>query len=128
MATKKTTAKTAETVIIDEAVATGKKTVEQAIDATNSWNKGVEEMGKAYFAFAQNNIETAISASKAIMAVKTVNEAVELHSYLTRNNVDQLVAESTKLSELAYKVTNDALAPIQSHMTESLAKLTKSAT
>ena len=160
MATKKTTAKTAETVKIEDAVAAGKKTVEQAVAATkenvekassatlkgydeaaqinktnvdaitataNIWSKGVEELNKAYFAFTQNSIETAVSASKAMMAVKTVNDAVELQSNLTRNSFDQLVAESTKLSELTYKVTNDTLAPIQSHLNESIEKLAKSA-
>ena len=111
----------------DEAAEINKSNMDAMTVAANIWSKGVEELGKAYFAFTQNNIDAAVSASKAMMAVKTVNEAVELQSDLTRNSVDQLVAESSKLSELTYKVTNDALAPIQSHMNESFEKLAKSA-
>ena len=42
-------------------------------------------------------------------------------------NIDALVAEGTKLSELSMKVANEAIAPIQARVSETVEKLTKSA-
>ena len=109
----------------DDATDLNKSNLDALTASTNIWTKGVEDMTKAYFSFAQSNIDNAFAAGKAMMAVKTVEEAVELQSDLTRNNVDLFVAEGTKFSEMSYKVTTDVIEPIQSQLATSFEKLTK---
>lgn len=71
--------------------------------------KGAEEMGKEVIAFTQTSLETGVATGKAMMSVKTLRELVDLQTEYARSSFDSMVAESTKLSEMSAKVTNEAL-------------------
>lgn len=99
----------------DEFATLNKDGIDAFVKSGNIFAKGAEEVGKAYFAFAQAAAESNVEAAKALMGAKTLNEVVEIQSDLARVSFDKFVAEGTKLSEMGMKVTNDAFEPIQAH-------------
>ena len=63
--------------------------------------------------------------AKALMGCKTLRDVIDLQADFARSNFDALVAEGTKLSETSFKLTNEAIAPIQARVTVAVEKLTK---
>lgn len=95
------------------------------VKSGNIFAKGAEEFGKAYFAYAQSAAEQNVEAAKAMMTAKTLNDVVEIQTNLARTNFDKFVAEGTKMSEMAIKVTNDVVEPIQAHTNVVVEKMMK---
>ncbi len=87
--------------------------------------KGVENVGKAWAALTQEALENSAQTAKALLGAKTLREAVDLQNDWAKSNFDKLLAESTKLSEMTVKVTNEAFGPINSRVNVAVEKLLK---
>lgn len=79
--------------------------------------KGAEEAGKQVAAYTQSSLEKSVSTGKALLAVKTFQELIELQNAYAKASFDAFVAESTKLQQLSVKIANEALAPLSERAT-----------
>jgi len=95
------------------------------VAASQIWAKGAEVIGKAWMGLAQETLETAATTAKAMVGVKTLREAVDLQADFAKGNFDKFVAESTRMSETAVKVANDAMEPITARVNVSVEKIFK---
>ena len=93
------------------------------VAASQIWAKGAEVIGKAWMGLAQETLETAATTAKAMVGVKTLREAVDLQADFAKGNFDKFVAESTRMSETAVKVANDAMEPITARVNVSVEKI-----
>ncbi len=109
----------------DEFAALNKEAMDAYVKAGNVMAKGMEDLGKTVFAFAQSQAETSVSAAKALMTAKTLNDVVEIQSDLARTQFDALVAEGTKVSEMSLKVANESVEPIQAQFNVVVEKMMK---
>ena len=109
----------------DEFAAIGKSNVEAIIQAGTSLFRGAEELTRGLVGLSQSQFEAGISAAKAMLGAKTLSELAELQNQYSKSAFDQVVAESTRLSELAVKVTNEALEPIQARLNATVEQFTK---
>lgn len=105
----------------------GKGNVDAVVEAGTVWAKGAEQIGKQVMALTQNSMQSSVVTAKALLGCKTLREVMDLQADFARSNFDALVNEGTKLSELSFKVANEAIAPIQARMSETVEKLTKAA-
>lgn len=109
----------------DEFATMNKTSLDAYVKSSNIVAKGLEDMGKAYFAFAQTAAESNVAAAKKLMTAKTINDVVDIQSEVARTSFDSWVAESTKISEMGMKVANEAFEPIQSQFTTVVEKMMK---
>ena len=109
----------------DEFATLNKASMDAYVKSSNIVTKGVEDLGKAYFAFAQSTAESNVAAAKKLMGAKTINDVVDIQAEVARSSFDSWVAESTKMSELSMKVANEAFEPIQAQFTAVVEKMTK---
>lgn len=109
----------------EELTALNKDTVDALVQSSSVVAKGVESLSRAFLAFAQTSLEHSVSTAKALLAVKTLREAVDLQSEFAKSSFDSLVAEATKASELSVKVANEAIQPLSSHVNTVVSKLSK---
>ena len=72
--------------------------------------------------------EAGAEATKALMGAKTVKEAVDLQSDYARKRFDKIVAEGTRISEMAVQVGSQAFEPIQDQFTKTVEKALKTQT
>ena len=103
----------------DDFAVYNKEAVDAYVKAGNVMTKGMEDLGKTLFAFAQSQAESNVSAAK------TLNDVVEIQSDLARSQFDAFVAESTKVSEMSLKVANETVEPIQAQFTVVVEKMMK---
>lgn len=103
----------------------GKGNVDALVQAGTIFAKGAEQISKQVAALTQNSVQSSVVTAKALMGCKTLRDVIDLQADFARSSFDALVAESTKISELSLKVTNEAIAPIQARVTVAVEKLTK---
>jgi phasin family protein len=97
------------------------------LQAFNILAKSSEEISKAYFSFAQNTFENNIAAAKSLFSARNAQEAFDLQSKTAKSNIDSLINESTKLSQLSIDAANKAMQPIQSRINQTVESIIKKA-
>lgn len=102
-----------------------KDNVEAIVASSTILTKGFEALTKEFVAFTQAQYEQSVTATKAIMAVKSVKELVDLQTEFAKTSFDALVAEATKVSETSMKVANEAAQPITARVNATVEKLSK---
>lgn len=109
----------------DDAAAYGKDNIDAVVTAGNIATKGWQDLGTAWFAFAKGAADNNVANMKALMAVKTPQDLLNIQSTFAKSTFDNFVAEGSKLSEMGVKVTNEALAPINARVNATVEKLAK---
>jgi phasin family protein len=93
-----------------------KDTAEAMIKCANAAGKGIETINGEIFAYARKSLEESITATKAIMASKSVDEAVQLQSDYSKAAFETYVDELAKFGDLALATTKDAATPLQARV------------
>src|SRR3546814_18121232 len=100
----------------DDLATFNKQNVDAFVQAGNIWAKGAEELGKAYFSFAQASAEKNAEAAKSLLAAKSLKDVVDVQADYARTSFDTLVAEGTRLNQMTIKVAHKTFAPIQDRL------------
>ena len=106
----------------DDFASLQKDGVDALIKASEIWAKGAEDLGKAYFAIANEAVESNSAAAKSLLSAKSLKEVVDLQGELARTSFDKSLSEGVRLSELSLKVANEAFQPIQDQFTAAVEK------
>ena len=109
----------------DDAATTSKAQVDAVMLSATVFAKGMEEISRAWFELAQANAEAQVEASKAMFGAKNVNELLDAQNEVMRGGFDKFVSESSRISEMSFKVANDAAAPLQAYANSAFDKFTK---
>ena len=96
-------------------------------DASAAYGKGMEAISGQWMNFAKQMLDSNVQATKAILGAKSLNEAMEMQSEYARGSFDGMMAQGTKVGELATKVAQEAAEPINAQFTASVEKWRKNA-
>ncbi len=120
-------AKAAETQLKapDEIAAFGKSNVEAFIQAGTIFFHGFEEIARTMVGITQAQVEASMSTAKSLIAAKTVVELTDLQNAYAKSTFDHAVSEATHLSELAIKITNEAIEPLSARVTATIEQMSK---
>jgi hypothetical protein len=113
------------TEAMTEATEFAKGNVEALVESGKIFAGGAQDLGKTYVDEAKGAYETFSADLKEFAAVKSPTELFQLQGKIMRRNFDSFVAASSKNSEAAMKLANDAFAPISGRMTVAAEKLSK---
>ena len=72
-------------------------------------------------------MDESMSAFKALTSVKSLKDAFELQSSFARAALEKSLAESGKLTDASFKLTEQALAPITARVSVAVEKFAKAA-
>jgi len=111
----------------DKLADAGRENMEAMTAATNIAAQGFGAVNQAWLAFAKSTIERNSAVAEAICTSKDHASAVELQADWARSSFDNYVTESGKISEMAIKTANDAVAPIRARVDGAVEKFAESA-
>ena len=97
----------------DQLMTFGKDNTEAVIKAATVCGKGFESMNGHIFAYARKTLEDGMTATKAVMGAKSLDEALQLQSEYGKNAFQEYVDEMAKFGEMALSVAKDAAIPLQ---------------
>ena len=109
----------------EDVVGFQKDNVEAFVASSTILTKGFEALSKEIAAFTQAQYEQSVATTKALFAVKSVKELVDLQTEFAKSSFDAMVAEATKVSETGFKVANEAAEPITARVNAAVEKLSK---
>jgi phasin family protein len=111
----------------EEMVAFGQGNVEAMMKSGQIWAAGVQDLSKQFAATAQASFEETIATFKAMTSVKSIKDAMDLQSSLARSTMEKTLAESGRLTDASFKLTEQAMAPITARVTLAVEKFAKPA-
>ena len=109
----------------DDVAAYGKSNVDALIQAGSIFFRGMEELTKSVVGLTQSHVETSMTAAKAFLSAKTLTELTDLQNAYAKTAFDSAVSEATRLSELAIRITNEAIEPLNARVTATMEHLGK---
>ncbi len=86
--------------------------VEALVKSSQILAAGFQDMSKLMAANAKAAMDETMSTFKALSAVKSVKEALDLQTAFARTSMEKAMADSGKLTEHSLKVAEQAFAPI----------------
>lgn len=102
---------------IERAVEMNKENVEALVESMTAAAKSLEVLSGESLTFAKQVFDESIKTGKAMMAVKSPQEFMTLHSDYSRSVFDQLVNQATKVNDLGMTAIKSAFAPINERVT-----------
>jgi phasin family protein len=111
----------------EELVAFNQGNIEALVKASQIWASGIQDLSKSLAAAAQASLDESMAAMKALTSAKSLKDAFELQSSFARAALEKSLAESGKLTDASFKLTEQALAPITARVTVAVEKFAKAA-
>jgi phasin family protein len=112
---------------VEDIFAFSQGNVEAFVKSSQIWAAGVQDLSKAVAATAQAQLDHTFATVKAMAAIKSVKEVVDLQTNLARASVEKAVAETGKLTDASVKLAEQAWAPITERMTLAVEKFGRAA-
>jgi phasin family protein len=109
----------------EDAVEFSRGNVEAFTKATQTYITGLQDLSRQAFAMMQGMSEQSVANAKAFSGVKSLKEAAELQTGFAKSTLEKSVAETTKLNEAAFKLAEQAVAPLAARWTLAMEKMTK---
>jgi phasin family protein len=78
---------------------------------------GMQDMTQTITASTKASMDDTVSTLKALAAVKSVKEAIDLQTSLVRSTMEKAVSQTSKLTDHSMKLSEQAFAPIAARMT-----------
>ena len=113
--------------VLSEAADFTKGNVEAVVASGKILASGLQDMGKTYVAEGKAAVETVTGDVKALAAVKSPSDFVQLQSTILRRNVDQAISLSSKNTEAMLKLVSDTFAPISARASLAVQKIKQAA-
>jgi phasin family protein len=101
--------------------------LEALLKSGQIWAAGVQDLSKQVAATAQASFDETMSTFKAMTSVKSLKDAMDLQASLARATMEKTLAESGKLTDASFKLTEQAIAPITARVSLAVEKFAKSA-
>jgi phasin family protein len=125
--TKDHFAKAAETQfkVADEVAAFNKSNIDAFVKSGSIFFKGIEELTRGMVGLTQAQVENGMIAAKALITAKTLTEFSDLQNAYAKTAFDAAISEATQLSELAIRITTDAIEPIGARVNATIEQMSK---
>ena len=109
----------------DDLTDAGKNNIDAYIAFSTIVANGVESLSREVMDYAQTSLQANLAVAKSLMAVTSIEEAIDLQADHTRSSIDSMVGEAAKLTELSVELAHQAMEPIQARVSETAETLFK---
>lgn len=109
----------------DDVASFGKGNVDACVLSGTVFARGCESMSRELMSIAQSALEVHVANSKALFGATSVRELIDLQTEFSRRQLDSLLAESAKLTELSLALASETIEPIQARLNATVETLTK---
>ena len=96
----------------------GKDNFDAVLRSYGEWNKGFQAIAARMTDYSKQTFEDATRAFEQLVAAKSLESVVEIHSQYAKKAYDTWVAEASKLGEMYAAVARDAYKPVEKAVTK----------
>ena len=109
----------------EEAAEFGRGNMEALTRSTQALTTGMQELGRQYFAMSQAMTDHAMESAKALSGVRSLKEVTDIQTAFARASMERSMTEGSKLQEAAFRLAEQAGAPIAARMTLAAERFAK---
>jgi phasin family protein len=100
----------------DQIVSFGKDNAEAVLKSANAAGKGIETINSEVFAYVRKSAEDSVTAAKAVLSSKTVEEAFQLQSEFGKAMFETYVDQLAKFGDMALATARHTAEPLQARV------------
>ena len=100
-----------------------KANLEAVVASIGAATRGAEAIGAQAMSYSKSATEQGMDAARALSAVKSVQEAVELQTNFARTALETYLSEMNRMSETVAASVKDSLAPLNERATAAMETL-----
>ncbi len=112
---------------VEEATNFNSNNLDAAVQAVNVVAEGIKDVNQTLCNSIQQSLQTAMSTGKAMMGVKNLRDLMEIQSEYIKTTFDTIMADTTKISEIAVRCSSQAAEPLNARVTEVVEKVSSRA-
>lgn len=101
--------------------------VEAVVKSSQIFATGLQDLSKLMVAGAQETIDDAMSAFRAMTSVRSLKDVADLQASLARSAVEKALTQSGQVAETSLKVAEQAFAPLSSRLSLAVQSFGKAA-
>ncbi len=102
---------------IEDAASFGRQNMDAMVAASKRAAKAAEEMNAEIAAFAKRTYEDGLAAAKEMTAAKSMTELFEKQTAYTKTMMESMMAEASKLTEMATTASKECYEPLSERFT-----------
>lgn len=111
----------------EELISFSQGNVEAMVKSGQIWTAGMQDISKQFAATAQASFDETMATFKALSSVKSLKDAFDLQASFARSAMEKTLAESGKLTDASFKLTEQTLAPLTARVSLAVEKFAKPA-
>ncbi|MGH7085358.1 MAG: TIGR01841 family phasin [Acetobacteraceae bacterium] len=111
----------------EELMAFNQGNFEAVVTSGKIWSAGMQDLTQQAVASAQASFDETLATYRALAAVKSVREVVDLTTNLARSAVEKALSDAGRISNASVKLTEQAFAPITQRVALAMEKFAKTA-
>lgn len=112
---------------LEEAAHFNRNNLDATVQAVSVIAEGIKDVNETVINSIQQSLQTAMSTGKAMMGVKNLRDLMELQTQFMRTSFDSIMADTTKISEIAVRCSSQAAEPISARVSEVVEKVSSRA-
>jgi phasin family protein len=89
--------------------------------------EGWQEMNREFVSYAQAQLQENAEAGRAFARSRTVQDALQVQRDYVRASLEKFVDGATKLNDIATRVVNDSLVPLQARASQNAEQVSRNA-
>jgi competence ComEA-like helix-hairpin-helix protein/phasin family protein len=110
-----------------EMAALGQRNVDAAIASSRAVFEGWRNLNQEWVGFVQTQLREGVEASQALSRCRSLKEVVEVQNDFARASMDRFVNETVKITDLAARIVNDSLTPLQARAEQAAQETARNA-
>jgi len=116
----------AATRSLDEAISISHEQIEAIMKSTNLAGDTARKLMDELFSYTNEVFARNVEISREVFSCRTINDALDLQNKIIQTNVDGLLNEASKISEMMFDYATQAVDPIGERVSEVMDRITKS--
>jgi phasin family protein len=87
--------------------------------------KGVQDINKILFGFAQASLDDSVAATKKILGCKNVTEVIDAQAELAQAGYAKAIEDSRRINDMSVKLAEEAAQPLTKQVSATVEKFSK---
>lgn len=115
----------AATKAMMEAISASRDSVETCLECGNATAALAKQLSSEWFESTNRALSESVEMSKAALSCRTMSDMVELNNRAVRQACDQFFSQSTRLSDMLFDYSSEALEPLSARASETARRFSK---
>lgn len=115
----------AMTKALYETISASRENIEAAVECGNVTAALAKDVSSEMFEYANKNFSDGVEVSKELFACRTINDVMELQNRIVKSTMDNAFAQSSRLSNLLFEYSAEALEPINERVAQASEQISK---